>query len=298
MQRLNKSIAALIDSYGAHGLVNHAGGDNLPSRLAIQNILSGLEEIVFPGFRESGELSHDNLALVIAEKIYRLARELVREAEKSIGFSVRRGSADFSCGREGCHAAAELVVGEFFEEIPNIRAALALDMEAAFRGDPAAKSSADVILSYPGFQAIVVHRMAHFFWVRQIPLIPRIMSELIHNSTGIDIHPGAVIGESFFIDHGTGVVIGETTVIGRNVKIYQGVTLGALSVKKEEAGTKRHPTIEDDVTIYSNATILGGTTVIGRGSTIGGNVWLTESVPPGTRVYVRPGDQVISTGDE
>jgi serine O-acetyltransferase len=124
------------------------------------------------------------------------------------------------------------------------------------------------------------------------------MSELIHNNTGIDIHPGAAIGESFFIDHGTGVVIGETTVIGKNVKIYQGVTLGALSVKKEEADKKRHPTIEDDVTIYSNATILGGATVIGRGSTIGGNVWLTESVPPGTRVYVRPGDQVISSGNE
>ncbi|MDR2435597.1 MAG: serine acetyltransferase [Treponema sp.] len=297
MQRLNKSIAALVDSYGSHGLVNHTGGDNLPSRLAILDILSGLDEIIFPGFRESGELSRDNLGLITAEKVCHLARELIREAEKSIGFSVRRGSADFSCGREGCHAVAELIVEEFFEEIPNIRAALALDMEAAFRGDPAAKSTAEVILSYPGFQAIVVHRLAHFFWVRQIPLIPRMMSELIHNSTGIDIHPGAVIGDSFFIDHGTGVVIGETTVIGRNVKIYQGVTLGALSVKKEAADKKRHPTIEDDVTIYSNATILGGATVIGRGSTIGGNVWLTESVPPGTRIYVRPGDQVISTAN-
>jgi serine O-acetyltransferase len=295
MQRLNKSIEALVDSYGSHGLVNHAGGDNLPSRSAIQDMLSGLDEIIFPGFRESGELSHDNLSLITAEKVYHLAREFIREVEKSISYSVRLGHG--SCGRDGCHAVAELIVEDFFEEIPKIRAALALDMEAAFRGDPAAKSTAEVILAYPGFQAIVVHRLAHFFWIRQVPLIPRMMSELVHNTTGIDIHPGAAIGESFFIDHGTGVVIGETTVIGKNVKIYQGVTLGALSVKKEEADKKRHPTIEDDVTIYSNATILGGATVIGRGSTVGGNVWLTESVPPETRVYVRPGDQVISTNE-
>jgi serine O-acetyltransferase len=167
-------------------------------------------------------------------------------------------------------------------------------MAANFRGDPAAKSYEEVILSYPGFQAITVHRLANFFWKAQVPLIPRMMSELLHGSTGIDIHPGAEIGESFFIDHGTGVVIGETTVIGKNVKIYQGVTLGALSVKKEmgEGSSKRHPTIEDDVTIYSNATILGGDTIIGRGSVIGGNVWITKSVPPGTTVYTTAGEQV------
>jgi serine O-acetyltransferase len=141
----------------------------------------------------------------------------------------------------------------------------------------------------------MVHRLAHFFWTRQVPLIPRIMSELVHSSTGIDIHPGANIGESFFIDHGTGGVIGETTVIGKNVKLYQGVTLGALSVKKENADLKRHPTIEDDVTIYSGATILGGETIIGRGSTIGGNVWITKSVPPGTMISAQPGDQAIRT---
>jgi serine O-acetyltransferase len=169
-------------------------------------------------------------------------------------------------------------------------------MQASFRGDPAAKSFEEVILSYPGFQAITVHRLAHYFWKAQVPLIPRMMSEMVHGSTGIDIHPGAEIGESFFIDHGTGVVIGETTVIGNNVKLYQGVTLGALSVKKEDGNgrgkCKRHPTIEDDVTIYSNATILGGGTVIGRGSVIGGNVWITESVPPNTTVYTRAGEQV------
>jgi serine O-acetyltransferase len=162
---------------------------------------------------------------------------------------------------------------------------LTKDLEAAVCGDPAAMSADEVILSYPGFQAIAVQRMAHFFYSRQVPLIPRIMSELVHRRTGIDIHPGAEIGESFFIDHGTGVVIGETAVIGKNVKIYQGVTLGALSVRKEASGRKRHPTIEDDVTIYANATILGGGTVIGRGSIIGGSVWITKSVPPESRIY-------------
>ncbi|MDR0555381.1 MAG: serine acetyltransferase [Treponema sp.] len=294
MHRLSKSIDALVDTYAA-GLVNHSRGDNLPSRDSIADILRGLDELIFPGFREKQGLDHDNLKLITGEKVYRIARELIREVEKSITFSSRNGS--FSCGNGGCHAAAELIVEDFFEELPRIRQALALDMEAAFKGDPAAKNAAEVILSYPGFQAITAHRLAHFFWTRQIPLIPRIMSELVHSATGIDIHPGAEIGGSFFIDHGTGVVIGETTVIGGNVKIYQGVTLGALSVKKEEAGRKRHPTIEDDVTIYSNATILGGGTVIGKGSVIGGNVWLTSSVPANTMVYLKSGDPVMRSKD-
>jgi serine O-acetyltransferase len=162
------------------------------------------------------------------------------------------------------------------------------DVNAAFRGDPAARSPEEVILSYPGVAAILVYRIAHELWVREVAMIPRMMSEYIHGKTGIDIHPGARIGDSFFIDHGTGVVIGETTIIGDNVKLYQGVTLGALSVRKERAKTKRHPTIEDEVTIYAGATILGGNTVVGRCSIIGGNVWLTESVPPGSRIYHNP----------
>jgi len=264
-------------------MVNHSGGVNLPGRESIANIMRALDELIFPGFRENEGLDHNNLRLITTEKMNHLARHLIGEVEKSLAFSVRLGS--LKCGHGGCHAAAELLVGGFFDELPAIRRTLALDMQANFRGDPAAKSFEEVILSYPGFQAITVHRLAHYFWNVQVPLIPRMMSELIHGKTGIDIHPGATIGESFFIDHGTGVVIGETTVIGKNVKIYQGVTLGALSVKKEEAGKKRHPTIEDDVTIYSNATILGGQTIIGTGSVIGGNVWITESVPPHTVVY-------------
>jgi len=292
MRRLEKSIASLMKSYEDYGLVNHSGGDNLPSRESMEGILHNLDDLLFPGFREQSELDHDNLRLITGENVSRLARDLIREVEKSIGFAIRIGKdktesaedQEYGGAHGGCRAAAELVTEDFFEELPHIRSLLAMDLEAAFRGDPAAKNAYDVILSYPGFQAIAVHRMAHFFWTRQVPLIPRMMSEIIHGRTGIDIHPGADIGEFFFIDHGTGVVIGETTVIGRNVKVYQGVTLGALSVKKEEAGRKRHPTIEDDVTIYANATILGGKTTIGRGSVIGGNAWITESVPAGSRV--------------
>jgi serine O-acetyltransferase len=290
VNRLQKSIDALVESYGKHGLVNHSGS-NLPSRQSINGILKGLEELIFPGFREAATLDHNDLGLITAEKVNRLARELILETEKSIAFSSRDGSA--GCGRDGCRAAAELIVEIFFEELSAIRGLIAMDMKAAFRGDPAAKSIEEVIVSYPGFEAITVHRLAHFFWKAQVPVIPRMMSELIHSRTGIDIHPGADIGESFFIDHGTGVVIGETTVIGKNVKIYQGVTLGALSVKKEEGNKKRHPTIEDDVTIYANATILGGETVIGRGSVIGGSVWLTESIPPDSRVYLKAGERLI-----
>ncbi|MDR2136299.1 MAG: serine acetyltransferase [Treponema sp.] len=302
MRRLHNSIEALLGSYRSYGLVNHSGGLNLPSRQSVEDILRGLDELIFPGFREEQVLNHDNLNLITAEKVNRLARCLIREVEKSLAFASRTGADDGApapapCGSEGCHAAAELVVESFFEELPRIREALSLDMKAAFRGDPAAKSFEEVILSYPGFQAITAHRLAHFFWQARVPLIPRMMSELVHGRTGIDIHPGAGIGESFFIDHGTGVVIGETTVIGRNVKLYQGVTLGALSVKKEEANRKRHPTIEDDVTIYSNATILGGETVIGRGSTIGGNVWLISSVPADSTVYTHAGEQVVKTRD-
>ena len=291
MRRLNNSIEALAHSYLVQGIVNRSGGGALPNRESITGILLGLNELLFPGFGGLEDLSHD-LRLITGEQVCRVARSLMREVEKSVAFASRKGGR-FSCGKEGCRAAAELMVEDFFEELPKIRGALILDMEAAFKGDPAAKSIEEVLLSYPGFEAVMAHRLAHFFCIREVPFIPRMMSELVHSRTGIDIHPGARIGGSFFIDHGTGVVIGETTIIGTNVKLYQGVTLGALSVKKDEADLKRHPTIEDEVTIYSGATILGGGTVIGRGSVIGGNVWLTKSVPPYTMVYSNAGDQVI-----
>jgi serine O-acetyltransferase len=188
------------------------------------------------------------------------------------------------------------------ESIPQIRTLLATDVRAAFEGDPAAKSYDEIVFSYPGVFAIMVYRCAHQLHEQQVPLLPRIMTEYAHSFTGIDIHPGAEIGESFFIDHGTGVVIGETTVIGKNVRLYQGVTLGALSLPKDAGkrlrGKKRHPTIEDDVIIYAGATILGGDTVIGARSVIGGNVWITESVPPDTKVFLeRPGLVMRSVHD-
>jgi len=285
VKRLEKSIESLLENYDAYGMVNHSGAINLPGREIVDNILRVIEELLFPGFLENVCTDREPLRKGTTEKVNKLSPVLRREVEKSLAFSVRHGA--LNCGHEGCGAVAALVVEEFFEELPRIRLILEKDLEAAVRGDPAAMSDNEVILSYPGFQAISVHRIAHFFWMRQVPLIPRMMSELVHGRTGIDIHPGAVIGESFFIDHGTGVVIGETTVIGKNVKLYQGVTLGALSVKKEESGRKRHPTIEDDVTIYANATILGGETIIGQGSVIGGSVWITQSVPPGSKIYSR-----------
>jgi len=294
MRRLEKCIELMMKSYKDYGLLNHSRGANLPSRESIEKVLRNLDELIFPGFREHVDLDHNNLGLITGERINRLARELIQEVEKSIGFALRLGREneefppDYGGSHGGCRAAAELVVEEFFEELPNIRGQLALDLEAAFQGDPAALSNDEVILSYPGFYAITVHRIAHFFSTRQVPLIPRMMSEIVHGRTGIDIHPGAEIGDAFFIDHGTGVVIGETSIIGRNVKIYQGVTLGALSVSKKEAGKKRHPTIEDNVTIYANATILGGKTVIGKGCVIGGSSWITHSIPPGTMVYAQP----------
>jgi serine O-acetyltransferase len=285
MNRLEKSKDSLLANYDAYGMVNRSDGENLPGRESIGNIVRGLEELLFPGYLENVHTDDGNLANITREKINHLSKTLTHEVEKSLTFSVRLGT--LTCGHGGCRAASALVVEEFFEELPNIRILLSKDLEAAVRGDPAAKSTDEVILSYPGIRAIAVHRMAYFFWNRQVPLIPRMMSELVHSETGIDIHPAAQIGESFFIDHGTGIVIGETTVIGNNVKLYQGVTLGALSVKKEESSNKRHPTIEDDVTIYANATILGGETVIGRGSIIGGSVWITQSVPPFSKIYNR-----------
>jgi serine O-acetyltransferase len=176
-------------------------------------------------------------------------------------------------------------VEQFFNSFPEIARMLDADVQAAYLGDPAAYSKEEVIITYPGFYAVCIYRFAHSLWKLKVPLLPRLMSEYAHEKTGIDIHPGAQIDESFFIDHGTGVVIGETAIIGKNVKIYQGVTLGALSVKKKLQSTKRHPTIEDDVVIYANSIILGGETTVGKGSIIGGNVWLTQSMPAGSVVF-------------
>ena len=197
-------------------------------------------------------------------------------------------------------ADAKRIAADFVAALPEVKRLVETDVVAAYEGDPAATSRMEVVMAYPGLYAVTVHRLAHELYRMKVPIIPRVMSELAHSKTGIDIHPGATIGERFFIDHGTGVVIGETTVIGRNVRLYQGVTLGGLSFDKDESGVlvkglKRHPNIEDNVVIYANATILGGATTIGHDSEIGGNVWLKDSVPPNSRVYNRPPAPAIKT---
>jgi len=279
-------IDRILDSYRELGGINHLEGPNLPSQQSVGRIVDHLQSLIFPGFRAEENLVLAGLRYAIGEKVVSVSRALVTEVEKSLRYTCRVMK---DCDRhQDCKGEAQEIVRELLESIPAIRRRVKLDVEAADRGDPAARSQEEVILSYPCVEAISVHRIAHELWVREVAMIPRMMSEYIHGKTGIDIHPGALIGDSFFIDHGTGVVIGETTVIGARVKLYQGVTLGALSVQKELANSKRHPTIEDDVTIYAGATILGGNTVVGRGSIIGGNVWLTESVPPNSRIYHTP----------
>ena len=283
---IDSLVERILDSYRQLGGINHLEGPNLPSQQSVARIVEVLQSLIFPGFRAEENLDLASMRYAIGEKVVAVTRALAVEVEKSLRYNCR---VKEDCDRhQDCRGEAQEIVGDLLSMIPEIRRKVSLDVEAANRGDPAARSQEEVILSYPGVEAITVHRIAHELWVRGVAMIPRMMSEHIHGKTGIDIHPGAQIGGSFFIDHGTGVVIGETTVIGANVKLYQGVTLGALSVQKELANKKRHPTLEDEVTIYAGATILGGGTVVGRGSVIGGNVWLVESVPPNSRIYRQP----------
>ncbi|MBU0936945.1 MAG: serine acetyltransferase [Spirochaetes bacterium] len=292
---LSQAIENLMESYARSGGINHRSGNNLPSRETIHHLVADLETLAFPGYKREDGIDDRNAAFVIGELANRCARTLIEESARSLDYDYRiRGEKGCPAA---CHLEAREITEDFFMSLPDIRSILMQDVQAAWEGDPAAKSIEEVILSYPGLEAITVHRFAHQLWRQGVPLIPRMMSEHVHSRTGIDIHPGASIGPGFFIDHGTGVVIGETTVIGQRVKIYQGVTLGALSVSKNEGNAKRHPTIEDSVTIYAGATILGGCTTIGAGSIIGGNVWITSSLPPGSRAYVPQGGYILKDSD-
>ena len=255
----------------------------LPDRSCIIRILKDLKRVMFPGY-----FGEENIALIspqyfIGDRLTDIYGKLKPQIEISLYY---RDYEKYT--EEEISERAEEVCEEFFKRLPYVQQMLLKDVQAGFDGDPAAKSREDVVISYPGLFAIFVYRMAHELYRLKVPFIPRIMSEYAHGHTGIDINPGAVIGEYFFIDHGTGIVIGETTEIGDHVKIYQGVTLGALSTRSGQLlrDVKRHPTIEDNVTIYSSASILGGETVIGKGSVIGGNAFITSSVAPGTRVSV------------
>ncbi len=283
--QIDKLVNDILDSYEEYGLVNRNNEENFPNRQNVVSILSDIQSLIFPGFRAAEDIDPSNIRYVTGQKVNNIICKLTKEIQKALIYTITNSSQDEThVPQSHCFKLAEQTSIALIESIPEIRRRIQLDTIAAFNGDPAAKSNEEVILSYPGLEAIVVHRIANFLFKNGVPIIPRIMSEHVHGKTGIDIHPGATIGDSFFIDHGTGVVIGETCIIGNNVKIYQGVTLGALSVKKELKDKKRHPTIEDNVTIYAGATILGGKTIIGKGCTIGGNTWVTESVPAGTVV--------------
>lgn len=277
---IEKWAKSLVESYRKTEKITNIEKKRFPSRAKVIEITEELRELLFPGYLGRTNLCWFNAEYFVGDKLDYLFGELSREIAFSLG-------NDFSEREERVHQEIEV----FFSKLPMVREMLEDDVQAAFDGDPAAKSLDEIIFSYPCLVAISIYRLAHELFEQGIPLIPRMMTEYAHSITGIDIHPGARIGRSFFIDHGTGVVIGETCEIGSNVKLYQGVTLGALSFPKDERGKiirgiKRHPTIEDDVTIYAGATILGGQTIIGKGSVVGGNVWLTHSIPPYTKVTI------------
>ncbi len=266
---------------------NSAKGFQLAGRNAIYTALDDLIAILFPGCHGREPMPQKLLCEFISAKLRSVHAVLAEQIEHAFRYQCLFDKCN-DCG--DCAAKAASAVKRLMDALPDLKKTLQQDIVAAYEGDPAARSIMEVVMSYPGLQAIMVQRIAHILYQEQVPLIPRIMTEHAHSQTGIDIHPGAQIGPGFFIDHGTGVVIGETSTIGKHVKLYQGVTLGALSFPKDKDGNpikgiKRHPNVEDDVTIYAGATILGGETTIGTGSEIGGNVWLTHSVPPHSKVY-------------
>ncbi len=275
----------------------HVDYEPIPSKDAVIDIIARFRDILFPGFFTREKLDPVNLTYYLGQAVAKLFDLLAEQ----ICNSIRHDCFRYHQKCRDCQSEGHRIAIAMLESIPRIRQLLSKDVQATYRGDPAANSEDEIIFSYPGIFALTVYRVAHRLNELGVTLLPRIMTEYAHSETGIDIHPRAEIGESFVIDHGTGVVIGETTVIGDNVRIYQGVTLGALSLPAEAGerlrGKKRHPTIEDDVIIYSGATILGGDTVIGARSVVGGNVWLTEPIPPDTRVLLKTPELVYKFGN-
>lgn len=298
--RLRDLARAMAGSYRELGGLNRPGREDLPSPEAIERLLGELLALVFPGYHGAPVPPGTDVELQLGGRLDDVCRRLAAALADILRFCHRQGSrceelwvtlapADPAAAGDPYLPAARRLALDYLQQLPAIRALAAGDVRAAFEGDPAAGSWEEVILCYPGVLAVTVHRLAHPLHGLGVPLLPRMMSEWAHRQTGIDIHPGAAIGPSFFIDHGTGVVIGETTRIGAGVKVYQGVTLGALSFPRNADGSlvkggRRHPTIGDGVTIYANATILGGETEIGAGAVIGGGTWITSSVPAGERI--------------
>jgi serine O-acetyltransferase len=283
-------VERLLEIYAEAGPLQIQPGHELPSFPEVRAILDGLRELLFPGY--GGELVATGPALR-AQVAARLSDVHARlHGQVFLGLHHRCRGAGADCA--ACQERAAAITTRFLDELPELRAQVLADVRAAYDGDPAATGTDEVVFSYPGPWGIQVYRFAHRLLKLGSVIVPRMMTEVAHSDTGIDIHPGAIIGEALFIDHGTGIVIGETTVIGNRVRIYQGVTLGAISLPRNAvrtlSSTKRHPTIEDDVIIYANATILGGETVIGKGAVIGGNAFITDSVPPGERRFANPID--------
>lgn len=279
---------SIVATYTECNKTSHLGHKPLPSREAVNAMLADLLDILFPGYFRRQNLHIANVEYYVGDLIDGLHDKLIVQITRAL-LHEQENQASAEIKKHDLEAMAQQRTVEFLKKIPDIRMILEEDVQAAFEGDPAAKGHHEIIFCYPGIEAISIYRLAHQLLVLGIPLIPRMMTEYAHSKTGIDIHPGARIGPRFFIDHGTGVVIGETCDIGVNVKLYQGVTLGALSFPRDSSGNiirgkKRHPTLEDDVVVYANATILGGETVVGKGTVIGSNVWLTQSVAPGNVV--------------
>lgn len=286
-------VNQLVRTCDQEDCFEHVSPEPLPSRQATIDILDRAMRILYPGYSIRSRVDQVNVGYYFGQEVTAFFDVLAKQITLAVRHECLRH--DLSCSH--CEERGPQAAVEFTRELPRLRSILGRDVRAAYAGDPAAKGYDEIIFSYPGLFAVTVYRIAHLLWEREVPLIPRIMSEYAHSRTGIDIHPGAHIGESFFIDHGTGVVVGETTEIGNRVRLYQGVTLGALSIPRDATeglrSRKRHPTIEDDVVIYAGATILGGDTVIGARSVIGGNVWITESVPPDTKVFLKRPELII-----
>ena len=295
--RLKEELPELTDrivaSYHDIGTINHIGHCPLPSTEAVIKIAGDLKEVIFPGYRRRQNLHLGNVTFHVGDLVDGLHDKLTEQISRALRHDCGRKNVPNCSGRPlaDFEAPGQQRTIQFLETLPEIRSLLADDVQAAYDGDPAARDLDEIIFCYPGLEAVTIYRLAHELHLLGVPLIPRMLTEWSHMQTGIDIHPGAKIGRSFFIDHGTGVVIGETTDIADNVKLYQGVTLGALSFPKDDEGKlirnqKRHPTIEDNVVIYANATILGGDTVIGANSVIGSSVSLVKSIPPNTLVTI------------
>jgi serine O-acetyltransferase len=280
-------VHQLVGSCQREDCFDHVGPEPIPSRDEVIDLIHRAFRLLYPGYFIRQRVDQVNLSYYFGQEAVAFFEVLSRQ----IALAIRHECLRYGLDCTHCEERGQEEALEFMRQLPHLRSILAKDVRAAYEGDPAAKSYDEIIFSYPGLFAVTVYRLAHQLLHQNVPLMPRIMTEYAHGQTGIDLHPGAHIGESFFIDHGTGVVIGETTEIGDRVRLYQGVTLGALSLGRLEVDSlrtvKRHPTVEDDVIIYAQATILGGDTVIGARSVIGGNVWLTESVPPDTRVFLK-----------